>query len=636
VTLASNDTSEATVPATVTIPAGQSTSAPFDIDAVDDAIVDGTQVVTVSASAAAHAQGSDTLDVTDDDAAALTLAIAASSVSEGAGAGATTATVSRNTDTTNALEVTLASNDTSEATVPSTVTIAAGQSTSPAFNIDAVNDAIVDGTQTVTVTATAAAHTDGTDALDVTDDDAAALTVLIVADDISENGGATTATVSRNSDTTNALTVSLASNDTTEATVPSTVTIPIGNTSAIFTISAVDDSIVDGTQTVTVTASAASHAQGSDTLDVTDDDLEANLPPVFTSPDPASFVVNEGELLEFTVQAQDPEGGNVSFQFANLPTGSSFFDNGDGTWRFSWTPDFSQAGVVDPQVQITAFDDETPPGRTDLFVDITVGNTNQPPRFVPAEDAFFTVDEGQLLEFVVVAVDDDGDPIEFSDGGIPAGASLVYDDGAGTASFSWVPGGAQAGIYDLTIVASDNQLPPGKGEKSIQITVGDVNQPPILDPIGNKTAEVDEPLTFLITADDPDGDNNDLVFGAEDLPSGAEVVNNNDGTATFNWTPDSSQTGETAPIEIYVVDNGVPAEEDFEFIVITVNATEAAGDIDGDGDVDIDDVQSVLAARNQPASGPDDPRDLDGDGVITVLDARIAVISCTRPQCATE
>ena len=70
----------------------------------------------------------------------LTVTIADSSISENGGT--TTATVSRSGDTASELVVDLASDDTGEATVPSSVTIAAGQSTSPAFAITAVDDAM--------------------------------------------------------------------------------------------------------------------------------------------------------------------------------------------------------------------------------------------------------------------------------------------------------------------------------------------------------------------------------------------------------------------------------------------------------------------------------------------------------------
>ena len=59
-------------------------------------------------------------------------------------------------------------------------------------------------------------------------------------------------------------------------------------------------------------------------------------------------------------------------------------------------------------------------------------------------------------------------------------------------------------------------------------------------------------------------------------------------------------------------------------------------DVDGDGDVDRDDLSLILAARNTPATGADDPRDADGDGTITVLDARKCILACDRPRCATQ
>jgi hypothetical protein len=58
------------------------------------------------------------------------------------------------------------------------------------------------------------------------------------------------------------------------------------------------------------------------------------------------------------------------------------------------------------------------------------------------------------------------------------------------------------------------------------------------------------------------------------------------------------------------------------------------GDIDGDKDVDQLDINLVNAAKNKPASGPTDPRDLDHNGMINLLDARKQTLLCTRPRCA--
>jgi YD repeat-containing protein len=67
-----------------------------------------------------------------------------------------------------------------------------------------------------------------------------------------------------------------------------------------------------------------------------------------------------------------------------------------------------------------------------------------------------------------------------------------------------------------------------------------------------------------------------------------------------------------------------------------VTTVPALGDIDQDGDVDNDDLNLVLAARNQPANGPNDLRDLNGDGKIDALDSRKLTTLCTRPRCATR
>ncbi|MFB2770098.1 endonuclease/exonuclease/phosphatase family protein [Pelatocladus sp. BLCC-F211] len=108
----------------------------------------------------------------------LSLSVSPTSFSEAAGNNAAIGTVTRTGSTDNALTVTLTSNDTSEATVPTTVEIAAGQ-TSATFNITAVDDAIADGSQTVTLNATASGFTNGTTTVTVTDNEVTAGNIRI-------------------------------------------------------------------------------------------------------------------------------------------------------------------------------------------------------------------------------------------------------------------------------------------------------------------------------------------------------------------------------------------------------------------------------------------------------------------------
>jgi len=57
-------------------------------------------------------------------------------------------------------------------------------------------------------------------------------------------------------------------------------------------------------------------------------------------------------------------------------------------------------------------------------------------------------------------------------------------------------------------------------------------------------------------------------------------------------------------------------------------------DVDVNGAIDQKDINLIMAANGTSASGPTDPRDADGDGKITVLDARKCTLQCSRPKCA--
>jgi hypothetical protein len=59
-------------------------------------------------------------------------------------------------------------------------------------------------------------------------------------------------------------------------------------------------------------------------------------------------------------------------------------------------------------------------------------------------------------------------------------------------------------------------------------------------------------------------------------------------------------------------------------------------DVDRDGDIDINDINAILAARNQTVPPGNPALDIDGNGVINVNDSRGCVLKCTRPKCAAQ
>lgn len=56
-------------------------------------------------------------------------------------------------------------------------------------------------------------------------------------------------------------------------------------------------------------------------------------------------------------------------------------------------------------------------------------------------------------------------------------------------------------------------------------------------------------------------------------------------------------------------------------------------DANGDQQVDASDVAAIFALRGSPADGPDDPLDVNDDGLITINDGRLCVLQCDNPRC---
>ncbi len=291
------------------------------------------------------------------------------------GAGVLAGTVASSVAPTNDLVVTLNSSDTSEATVPVNVTIPAGQ-TNAVFNLTVVDDGVLDGSQTATITAAASGYGSANAAITVFDNETAVLSVVLPAT-ATEGQGTVTGTVQVSAIPAANIVVSLSSSDTTEIQVPVSVMIPSGQTSAVFTATVVDDNQIDGPQNATVTAHVQNWTDGNAVITVLDNE-SLNL----TVALPASALENTGVLANagsvgisgtltnnlVVLLASDTPGRLTVPATVTIPAGqvSSTFnltlvDNAIHDGNQSVTVTASASGFTNGSSSILVVDDDVPP-----------------------------------------------------------------------------------------------------------------------------------------------------------------------------------------------------------------------------------------------------------------------------------
>jgi len=275
--LTSSNTNKLTVPTSVTIPAG-SASVTFPINAVDNNVLDGDTLVTISAIAPAYVPINPQVVTVIDVEPVLKLSTSTPIIAENAGS--FTVVVERQDQNDVSLPMTVTITAGLGLAVPPTVTIPAN-TISLSFNVSVLDNAILDGTRSSSIQASAIGITGGSLVVTITDYET--LTVTASKTSFLENAGSTasigTVTRSNTGNLSQPLIVTLTSSDTSEATVPATVTIPAGQASVTFPITAVNDTAVDGSQNVTITATATNFVGG--TLGIVVEDHE---PPVISGP----------------------------------------------------------------------------------------------------------------------------------------------------------------------------------------------------------------------------------------------------------------------------------------------------------------------------------------------------------------
>jgi PKD repeat protein len=282
--------------------------------------------------------------------------------------------------------------------------------------------------------------------------------------------------------------------------------------------------------------------------------MNVNRTPILSSI--GSQTIAEGGILQLRITSTDPDGTIPTLATGPLPTNAIFTDSLNGRGLLDFRPNYTQQGLY--SVLFIAGDGVAADSE---LVQITVTGTNQAPVFDPVASQF--VFEGSTLTFTVHAVDPDGGAAPaLSAQNLMANATFI-DNGGGNGTFNYTPDYTQAGIDTVTFLAYDGQ---SNGVLNIEITTIEIgNQRPVLAPIGSRSVNEGQHLSFNISASDLDGTPPALqAFG---VPANASLTDNGNGTGAFIFDPNYTQAG--IDTVLFVATDGSLA--DSEYVSITVN-----------------------------------------------------------------
>jgi subtilase family serine protease len=261
-----------------------------------------------------------------------------------------------------------------------------------------------------------------------------------------------------------------------------------------------------------------------------------------------------------------------------LPGGATL--NTQTGWM-EWTPGYNQHGLFHVPVTLTAL--WTTPGSDPVSTSVTkeivfnVLNANGSPVF-DAVETWNTL-EGQPLQISVFAFDPENPDFEpriraqagATAGGPETTAATVSYDVVGlplgatfdpeTLDISWTPGYGQAGIYSVTVTATDNgdgTGVPAINQLVLPIVVANANRAPEIGDIGNAFVDKGSALEIPVSVLDADG--NPVQVTISGLPRFATYTQdpssgNGSTNGVIRFAPGTNDRGDYT-ITVVAQDNG--------------------------------------------------------------------------------
>ena len=346
---------QVTVPATVTIPANQY-SFVFNLNAINNIIIDGPRNVAITASAADYTNAQKTITILDDEIPGLTAQLSKTSATEGE---TITLTVARDLVSNAPLSVNLSTIKISQWTFPSALIIPAN-ATSGSVVVSITDDIIPELTSDAVIYASSAGFTTALVTASIVDNDIPQVSLELLTDTVSETAGvyATWGVIKRIKGD-DIITVNLTSNLPNAIIFPSGISLPKGALEQKFNIGVVDNSAVDGYRKVILSGSVLISSCNCGTTPDNGGVVNANLVIADNDGPSLSVSINPGSLPEGKLNA-----GTLTIS-RNTPTTDALvvtISHNDATEVSIQTTAIISAGQQSVQVPINTIDDNIEDG----------------------------------------------------------------------------------------------------------------------------------------------------------------------------------------------------------------------------------------------------------------------------------
>ena len=298
--------------------------------------------------------------------------------------------------------------------------------------------------------------------------------------------------------------------------------------------------------------------------------------------------VVEGETLVLDIPVSDPDQPGNRLQFNLEPGSPAGVGLNPDSGSLTWTPgEVNGETIVNIGVRVT--DDGNPVLSDVINIQVRVLDGNSAPRLTPIGGK--SVDEGETLSFMASAIDSDQPANDLTFGlraGAPAGATIDPDTGL----FSWTPTETDGSrVFFITVEVTDDGSPALSHVRTFSVSVGDVNQPPVLYPISDATADEGVALVVELSATDPDLPVDTLEFSIE--PGSPAGVTVHPSSGALSWTPSEGQGPGTHVITVRVSDGGTPELSDLQSFSVTVNEVNVAPTLEPVGGHTFDEDESI-------------------------------------------